>query len=184
MTVSNDTLAINTTSFLVVFEAFLLFLNSYNVEYALSVSPFYVVWGHRLNYDAHSFNTGIRMTDVDGRLNGVVSLVTVFEELFNVTSLFWSRDKVNREIRLFHEAIDAAASTWDLPPLPSRPEKSKWLPPFVAWTCIHVPWVHCGFFIAWDSSFLVGCCIQCYMLLIILSVLFPTEYSVRLLSPG
>ena len=41
-----------------------------------------------------------------GRLNGVVSLVTVFEELSHVTSPFWSRDKVNRGIRLFHEPVE------------------------------------------------------------------------------
>ena len=37
------------------------------------------------------------------RLNGVVSLVTVFEELSHVSNLFWSRDKVNRGISLFDE---------------------------------------------------------------------------------
>ena len=52
----------------------------------------------------------LRVTCVDvnaavGRLNEVVSLVTVFEELYQVTSPFWSRDKVNRGIRLFHEEV-------------------------------------------------------------------------------
>ena len=35
------------------------------------------------------------------RLNGVISLVTVFEELSHIMSLFWSRNKVNRKICLF-----------------------------------------------------------------------------------
>ena len=68
----------------------------------------------------------------------MVSLVTVFEEPSHVTSLFWSRDKVNWEIYLFHEQVFRraacglflSASTWDLPFLYSRPEKSKWFPPF------------------------------------------------------
>ena len=38
-----------------------------------------------------------------GRLNGVINLVMVFEELFHVTSPFCSHDKMNQEIRLFHE---------------------------------------------------------------------------------
>ena len=37
------------------------------------------------------------------RLNGVVSLFTVCEELFHPASLFWSHDDGNRGIRLFHE---------------------------------------------------------------------------------
>ena len=37
------------------------------------------------------------------RLNRVVSLVRVFEELSHVTSPFWSSDKVNPGICLFHE---------------------------------------------------------------------------------
>ena len=38
-----------------------------------------------------------------GRLNEVVSLVTVFEELTHVTSPFWSRDKVDREIHILYK---------------------------------------------------------------------------------
>ena len=37
------------------------------------------------------------------RRNGVISLVTVFEESSHVTNSFWLRDKVNQKIRLFHE---------------------------------------------------------------------------------
>ena len=33
----------------------------------------------------------------------MASLFTGFEELSHIMSLFWSRDKVNRGIRLFHE---------------------------------------------------------------------------------
>ena len=37
------------------------------------------------------------------KLNGVVSLVKVFEKLSHGTSPFWARDKVNWGIRLIHE---------------------------------------------------------------------------------
>ena len=37
------------------------------------------------------------------RLNGLISLVTMFEELFHVVSLFWLRDKANPGINLFYE---------------------------------------------------------------------------------
>ena len=73
------------------------------------------------------------------RLNGVISLVTVFEELFDVTSSFWLRDKVNQEICLFHERnfelnrrgdSFLQVSTWGCNPLFSRHEKSKRFLPF------------------------------------------------------
>ena len=41
----------------------------------------------------------------DGRLNGVVILVTVFEELSYVMSPFWSHNKVKWGNRFFHEQV-------------------------------------------------------------------------------
>ena len=38
-----------------------------------------------------------------GRLNGVDFLVTVFEQVSHVLSPFWSLDKINWEVHLFHE---------------------------------------------------------------------------------
>ena len=76
------------------------------------------------------------LLDLLGRLNGVVSLVTVFEAL---TIPFWSRNKMNCGIGLFHEQnIELcrrgcsffSASTWSSPPWYSRPEKSMWFSPF------------------------------------------------------
>ena len=69
----------------------------------------------------------------------VVSLDTAFEELSHITSPFWSHDKVNRGIRHFHEqdfeltrcgGSLLLVSTWNLPPLFSRPQKSEWFSPF------------------------------------------------------
>ena len=78
------------------------------------------------------------MLFVLGGLNGMVSLITMSEELSYVTTSFWSRDNVNQDIHLFHEQVFELtsggsfllASTWCLPPLHSRPEKIKWFPSF------------------------------------------------------
>ena len=60
-----------------------------------------------------------------GRLIGVVSLVTAFEEFFYVTCLFWSCDKMNQGTCLFNEQglrkadvviCSLAPSTWSPPP--------------------------------------------------------------------
>ena len=72
-----------------------------------------------------------------GRLNRVLSLFTAFEEPSQVTSPFWSRDKMKRGIRLFHEQDFELSrysnslrpeNSWSLPSLYSKPEKSKWFP--------------------------------------------------------
>ena len=74
-----------------------------------------------------------------GRLNEVVSLVSVFEELSFIPSPFGSRDKVNQGIRSFHEQVLRRAGVVIRLPqrahggsysLCSRSEKSKWYPPF------------------------------------------------------
>ena len=87
-----------------------------------------------------NFSANTHMYDgtviIVGRLNGMVSLVTVFEELSNVMSLFWSCDKVNEEIRLFHEQDFWVAKMWWFVP-PGEHIKppffmiiQTWFPPF------------------------------------------------------
>ena len=52
---------------------------------------------------------------------------------------------------------------------------------FILWTFLHVPQMHFDFFVAWGGNlvpFLVDYKIKCYIVLIHLSVLLPTEYSV------
>ena len=92
-----------------------------------------------------------------GRLNRVVYLVIVFNELSRVTSPFWSRNKLNRGIRLFGEAIDVV-----VPLLGSDSQEA--IPFYLTWeavcgfhcfaveTCIYIPWTHCDLFITWDGA--------------------------------
>ena len=74
-----------------------------------------------------------------GRLNGVIPLVTAFQDLSHITSPFWSRENVKREIRPFQEqdfevtrraSSFLLASILGLPPLYSTPEMSKLFPSF------------------------------------------------------
>ena len=77
-----------------------------------------------LSYDLNS---------ADVRLNVVVFLLTVFNELSHVTNQFWSRNNVNRWICLSQSWPDIVVRS------PRRvhgtsllyiPEESKWFPPF------------------------------------------------------
>ena len=65
----------------------------------------------------------------DGRLNGVVSPVTRFEELSYTMSPFWSHYRMNR--RWADMVVHSSAvSSYGLPPLFSWPEKNKCFTPF------------------------------------------------------
>ena len=94
-----------------------------------------------------------------GRLNGVVSLVTMFEEFSHVMSPFWSYDKANSVIHLFYaqDFRNARRSrfasqqrrTWCLSILPDQRSISG-IHLFVVWSFLHVPQTHWESFIAWD----------------------------------
>ena len=82
------------------------------------------------------------LEDRPGRLTGVISLLTVIDELIQVMSHFWSCDKVTSEICLFHEqdfvltrwgCSFLLVSIWSRAPLYSKPEKWKW---FTAFCCM------------------------------------------------
>ena len=130
-----------------------------------------------------------------GRLNGVVSLVTVFEQLSHVTSPFWSCDKVNWGIHLFEEQdlrtadlviCSSAVSKWCLSPLSSRLEKIKW---FLSFCCMGL--YSCSLNTLWLfygmgkelSSLLVLCTIKYHIISIDLLDSYGI-FCVRLLSLG
>ena len=95
------------------------------------------------------------------RLNGVFFLVLVFEELFHVTSPFWSRDNANPGIHLFYEKnfISSRPSRSLLGSIVhgASPFYKNWelvscFNIFALWTFLHVPWTLCDFFVPWGEN--------------------------------
>ena len=114
--------------------------------------PYYLTIAERSYRWSHVFSKGNKAV---GRLNVVVPLVRVFEELSLVKSPFWSRDKVNRGIHFFHE--QDFRSSWrsrfyphqrlysaSLRYLPNLKRESDFHL-YVVLTIIHVPWTHYKF---------------------------------------
>ena len=132
-----------------------------------------------------------RRLNTVGRLNGVVSLVTVFEELSLVTSPSCSRNKANSGIPLFYEQ-DFKSSRRSRPLLISdaydtspftRPE--KWFRPFCSrnFSSCFSNALRLFHSLGQELDSLLVCRrIKCYIVIIHLSVCLPTEYSVLVYS--
>ena len=96
-----------------------------------------------------------------GRLNGVVSPVTVFEELSHVMSPFLSCDKANSRIPLFYKqdfrsgrrtCMLLCSVTYGTSLFFQIREVVSGFHLFVEETFLHVPQMHCDSFIAWNRN--------------------------------
>ena len=136
-------------------------------EFELQSCCFLPFW---TNTPGESMNLRIHRV---GRLNGVVSLVTVIEELSNVTSPFWSCDKSNPKSLSFTNRTSEAADV-----VVRYSAASHIIPPL----CF-IDLSSCSSIALWLFYRLGGNWVpSCYVVLIPSSVL-PTEYSVLGFSP-
>ena len=135
---------------------------------------------------------GLNITTI-GKLNGVVGLVTGFEELSCIMSYFWSRNRMNRVIKLFNEQdlrradvviLSSAVSTWGLSPLFFKLGKSKWFHFFLLYGlfCLFLESLWLLYSLGWElSSQLTLCKIKCHILidLFCLGITKYTLYEIR-----
>ena len=129
----------------------------------------------------------------DEKLNGVVSLVIVFEELSHVTSSFWSRARWNRESVSFTNRIWKKETRWFVSQRRAQRTPLLYIPDlgrvsgfhlFVLWTFLFVPWTLVTLVKPWERNEFPTCIVHksmCYYINWL--VLFSTKYSV-LLSLG